>query len=511
MSLSLPVPEVLPDLSPIPGLQSLGRRLYRGASLLILVGLLLLVLSGLNSPAQAWGNVLVAGYNLTGVGLGALVLLAVQALTSARWGDPILAPLHALPKVLPYAAVLMLALWFGAHHIYPWAMPEWAHNHHVHGRHSWLNAPFFFARIALFFGLWIFLGRALLAKHRLAAPFLAVFAATFALASFDWIMSVQPLWYSTIFAIYGFAGMFVQSIALLTLSAIALRHFGLVTRVADARNHDLGKLLFAFSCFWAYIWLSQFLLIWYSNIPEEIAPVKAVLFGEWAPVFYLNLVLNFVLPFALLLPKKAKQNETVLLWAIVILAAGHWLDLYLLVFPPLTKGAAPTFGLPELGGILLTLGIGHLAVWSRLTRARPTVWNEGYATGADLFDAQHKGLLDKVNEIYGLLENYRPGHEKQIETAFTAFAEMVRSHVRTEEAYLAAGGHTMAKEHAKLHHAFQLELDRLVGRRDFTAETHPALLAALAHFRFHFDTEEEQALLQRLRPAGTPAQPLEGP
>ncbi len=504
MSHAHSAPEAMPDLNPIPGLQNLGRSLFRGASLLIFLGVVCLLFGGSQAPHRAWGNLLVAGYNLTGVGLGALFLIAVQVLTSARWGDPILAPLHAMPKVLPYAGMLMLLLWFGASKVYPWAMPEYANNHHVHGRHAWLNAPFFFLRVVVFFGIWITLGKALLSKHKLAAPFIAVFAATFALASFDWIMSVQPLWYSTIFAVYGFAGMFVQSIALLTLSAIALRHFGLVARVADARNHDLGKLLFAFSCFWAYIWLSQFLLIWYSNIPEEVGPVKAVLFGEWAPVFYLNLVLNFVVPFFLLLPREAKKNETTLIWACTFLLAGHWLDLHLLVFPALTKGAAPAFGLAEIGGILLTLGLGHLAVWSRLTRARPTVWNEGYATGADLFDAQHKGLLAKVNEIYGILETFKPGREQELGTAFKAFTELVRTHIAAEEEYMAKTGHAQAKEHAKAHHAFQLELDRIVGRGRYGSDDHEAVLMALAHFRRHFDTEEEMALLDSLREQGTP-------
>lgn len=502
MSHSHAAPETLPDLSPIPGLRHLGRTLRKSALGVLLLGLLCLYLGAGGSTPRLWGNVLLSGYNLTGVGLGALFLLGVQVLTSARWGDPILAPLHAMPRVLPMAGLLMLALWFGASQVYPWAMPEFANNHHIHGRHAWLNPPFFFLRVALFFGLWIGLGQALLRRHRLAAPFIAVFAVTFALASFDWIMSVQPLWYSTLFAIYGFAGMFVQSIALLTLSGIALRHFGLVRGVAHARNHDLGKLLFAFSCFWAYIWLSQFLLIWYSNIPEEIGPVKVLLFGEWSPLFYLNLVLNFILPFFLLIQKKAKQDETTLIWASVILLAGHWLDLYLQVFPPLTKGAPPAFGLAEIGGLLVTLGIGHLAVWSRLTRTRPTLWNDAYATGASLIDDQHKQLHDQVNALFDLIEGFKPGRERDIEAAFKAFTAALKAHIETEEAYMAKTGQALAKAHQQVHHEYLLSLERLVGRGDYSARNHEDLLNALGEFRLHFDTAEEQALLDHLRRPG---------
>ncbi|HJV90718.1 MAG TPA: hypothetical protein VJ623_10465 [Holophagaceae bacterium] len=499
MSHPMEAHEVMPDLSPIPGLRKLGRTLQKSALGLVALGLLCLLVGGWGNGQHLWGNVLIAGYNLSGVGLAALFFLAVQVLTSARWSDPILAPLHAMPRVLPFAGILMLSLWFGASQIYPWAMPEYAHNHHIHGRHPWLNEPFFFLRVVLFFGLWIGVGQALLKRHKLAAPFIAVFAATFALASFDWIMSVQPLWYSTIFGIYGFAGMFVQGIALLTLSAIALRNFGLVRGVAHARNHDLGKLLFAFSCFWAYIWLSQFMLIWYSNIPEEVGPVKTLVFGPWAPLFYLNVVLNFVAPFFLLIQKRAKQDETVLIWAAVILLAGHWLDLYLMVFPPLTKGAPPVFGLAEIGGILLTLGFGHLAVWSRLTRSRPTTWDDRFATGASLIDDQHKALHDQVTGLFDLIEGFRPGTERVIGEAFRAFTKGLKEHIETEETTMAKAGHALPKEHERAHREYLLSLERLVGRGDYGPNSHEDLLNALGEFRLHFDTQEEQEVLEHLR------------
>ena len=176
-------------------------------------------------------------------------------------------------------------------------------------------------------------------------------------------MSLEPAWSSTIFAIYGFSGLFLQGIAIVTVSAIVLRHVGLLPEISKAQNHDLGKLLFAFSCFWAYIWLSQFLLVWYANIPEETAPIRLLLHSGWTPLFYLNLVLNFVLPFVLLLQRKSKTNEFILLAACASVLVGHWLDLYLMVMPPVLKGATPAFGFAEIGGILLQFCLGHMACW----------------------------------------------------------------------------------------------------------------------------------------------------
>ncbi|HJU82709.1 MAG TPA: hypothetical protein VJ600_00720 [Holophagaceae bacterium] len=358
-------------LGHVPELQRLGGTLRKAALAALALGALLLFTAG--GGPRFWGNLLIAGVNLTQVGLGGLFIVAVTRLTQARWSDPILAAPHAMPRVLPYALVVMLALWGGATILWPWARPDALADHLLALRAAWLNRPFFFLRIGIYFALWYTLGRLMLSRRLPAGPFVAIFALTFSLASFDWIMSLEPSWYSTIFAIYGFAGMFLQAIALMAISAVALRRFGLLPEgVAKAPNHDLGKLIFAFSAFWAYIWLSQFLLIWYANIPEEVMPIKTLLQGGWGPLFFLNVALNFVLPFHLMMNRRLKDDDRYLLAAALVVLAGHWLDLHLLVFPPLTGGAPPALGLPELGGILVTLGLGHLGVWPRLTRRRAT-------------------------------------------------------------------------------------------------------------------------------------------
>ncbi|GLH72267.1 membrane protein [Geothrix limicola] len=347
----------------IPTLADIGDRLQGGAWTFVILGGLLLALGLVLQAERGWANLLLTAFNLACVGLGGLFLLAIQSITGARWSDPILKAHRAMPALLPVAGVLMLLLAYGAAVLYPWARPGADLDPVLHGRLAWLNTPFFFGRVILIFAAWIWAGRRLARQGRGAAAFILIFALTFCLANFDWLMSLEPIWSSTIFAIYGFSGMFLQGIAIVTISAIVLRRVGLIPAVSKAQNHDLGKLLFAFSSFWAYIFLSQFLLIWYANLPEETGPLRLLLQAPWVPLFYLNLLLNFGLPFVLLLQRKAKTSETVLLATCAILLVGRWLDLYLQIMPPVLRGAAPAFGLPELGGILLQLGAGHLACW----------------------------------------------------------------------------------------------------------------------------------------------------
>jgi hemerythrin-like metal-binding protein len=369
----------------------------------------------------------------------------------------------------------------------------------------WLNPPFFFGRVALFFALWMLLGRVLLRKHNFAAPFMAVFGVTFALASFDWVMSVEPLWFSTIFAIYGFSGMFVQAIALLTISAVVLHKLGLAPGLDKARNHDLGKMLFAFSCFWAYIWLSQFLLIWYANIPEETGPARLMLAGAWTPLFYLNLVINFGVPFFFLMRRDSKTNENTLVAVSLVLLVGHWLDLYLNIFPALTRGAAPAIGIAELGGVLLTLGLGHLGIWRRMTRTRPTLWQARYMTGSQRFDAQHEALLAKVNEIYTILELPEPLQARKVELAYRTFVDMARTHLREEEEYMQKEHIPHADRHAEGHAAFLKRLEFVLKKNKFGVDGHQDIIDSLALFRNHFEADDEKAFLEQLREKNTPS------
>jgi hypothetical protein len=193
--------------------------------------------------------------------------------------------------------------------------------------------------------------------NRYAVFFLIIFAFSLTFSAYDWLISLDPSWFSTMFGVYVFAGTFVQGIAAVTLATVLLRERGYLRGVAgDKQLHDLGKLLFAFSTFWGYIWTCQYLLIWYTNIPEEVTHYLPRTSGWWVYLFALNFLMNFVAPFTVLLSAKAKITTRTLKIITVVVLVGHWLDLYLIVMP----AARPE---PKLGVIELFTAVGWVALF----------------------------------------------------------------------------------------------------------------------------------------------------
>jgi hypothetical protein len=312
----------------------------------------------LQDPDRAWLNLLLVSFYLLSLGLGALVFVAIQYVTRAGWSVALRRVPEAMAAVLPVAA-LGLAIVLLARPALFASAAEGATVPPL--RHLWYRQPFLLARAALYLACWLALGFALVATSRrqdrdadparsrtnvrLSAAFLVVFAVTFWLACQDWLMSLDGDWSSTGFAVYQFGGLFLGGLAGLTLLAACLRWLGPFRHVFVGDHVlDVGRLLFGFSSFWAYLWFCQYMLTWYVNNPEEAVWYTRRLHGGWAPLFLLNLALNWAVPFVVLLSRAAKRRAGVLAAVALVVLAGRWLDLYLQVVPP--SGGAPLAGAP---------------------------------------------------------------------------------------------------------------------------------------------------------------------
>ena len=280
---------------------------------------------------RIFANLLLDGFYAMTLGVSAMFFIATQRATSARWSAGLRRVPEALMCVLPVFVLLMIPLvaFEGPRTaLFAWSRPgAFAHAPAIAGKAQYLRASFVFARMAGVFVVWLLFAwafrRASLAQDaatgaglrmhrrldRLGAAFIVVFALTITAAAWDWLASLDPSWSSTMFGVYIFAGVFVGGIAAITLATVVLmRRQPLRAAVGEAQLHDLGKMLFAFSIFWTYIWVCQYLLIWYGNIPEEIGHFITRTNGGWLPLFVANVLINFIVPFLGLLSVRAKTE-----------------------------------------------------------------------------------------------------------------------------------------------------------------------------------------------------------
>jgi hypothetical protein len=342
------------------------------------------------APVRAWTSLFMAGYLLTGFGLAGIVFVAVQYACGAGWSTAFRRVPEAMSMILPVGGALLVFVFLAHPSTYPWT----SHPRHPGFQEFWLRWPFFLARAAVSMAAWIAFSFAIVRRSRrqdadrsiththgnvrLSVVFLIVFAVTFWLASFDWIMSLEPNWASTIFGIYNFVGVFSSGLALLILLVLSLRRSGpLRDFVTEEHLHDLGKLLFAFCTFWMYIWFSQYMLVWYADISEETTYYVARLHGAWAPLFLLNMILNWAVPFAALLPRGTKRSPRALGRVAAVVLTGRVLDVYLLIAPPLT-GPRPVVGVWEIGSLAGAAGVLLLAFYRGIRAAAPVPVNDPY-------------------------------------------------------------------------------------------------------------------------------------
>jgi hypothetical protein len=320
------------------------------AALLGAVGCAIL---GIGNPKQFFFSWLVSFLFFLSLALGGLFFVLIQYASQGGWGIVLRRIGETIFATIPVMAALFLPLLLGLHDLYEWTHAEALdHDALLRWKAPYLNVPFFLIRAALFFGIWSFIailyyrgsrGQDATGDHavsarlrRLAGPSLIVLALTQTFASIDWIMSLTPHWYSTMFGVYFFAGSFVGFIALLSVVAVAMRGAGLLDTVISPEHlHDIGKFLFAFTAFWAYIAFSQFFLMWYANMPEETIFYKARLTGSWKTVSILLMVGHFAVPFLYLMGRDVKRRGLTLAIGGAWLLAMHFVDLYWQVMPTL--------------------------------------------------------------------------------------------------------------------------------------------------------------------------------
>jgi len=331
----------------------------------------------MNAP-RLWQAYLVYHSLFMGLGIGALFFIVVHYLAGAGWNVVTRRVSESFASYTFFAAVFSVVMLFGLNHLYPWTNHEFMANTHIlHGKMGYFNTAFFSARVIFFFLVISFFVWRLLANSTqqddaggvelrnaqkpLSAMFLVLFAPLFTMFAIDTIKSLDPKWFSTMFGVYVFVGFVQASVAASIIVIKMLQKHGYLSMVNENHFHDLGKYLIGFSIFWAYIGVSQYLLIWYANLPEETFYYLHRQVPGWVGWSILLPVVRFVAPFLLLLPMQAKRRSNYLVKVAYLVMFGAWLDLYWMIMPNFSA----SFGISiwDIG-----LGLGFLGFFAFAVR-----------------------------------------------------------------------------------------------------------------------------------------------
>ena len=379
----------LPDDHPL--------RRVRGAALVLgVAGLVGLAIGWFVDPGQCLRSYLVGFVFWVGVPLGCLAVLMIHGVTGGAWGVAIRRPLESAALTLPLMALLFIPVALGAGRLYVWAQPEVvAHDPILQHKALYLNWPFFCARAVLYFVSWILVARSLaywsLAQdagtdaradqrlYFLARGGLVLLGLTMTFASFDWMMSLEPHWYSTIYGILFMGGCAVAAFAFaIPIVAVVHDRPALARLVGPGVFQDLGNMMLAFTMLWGYFQLSQFLIIWSGNLPEEISWYLARIRGGWLVIAIVLFAVHLFLPFALLLSRRIKRKPETLAAVALGLLAARVLSCFWLVRPPFAPPAASfhvldVAALVGMGGLFVALFIDRLAARPLLPLRDPSL------------------------------------------------------------------------------------------------------------------------------------------
>lgn len=398
-------------------------------SVLMLIGVVAMVVGYSTDTSdhhnRFWANIFVNGFFYFAISLGALFFLALQYATEASYMVALKRVIEGISQYIFVGSGILIVFFaagtFHLHHVYHWMdvsvlyefvkestigtpHPEYLHemvdgavkNSHydkiIAGKSAYLNQPFFWIRTLVYLGVWcyfanLFRKRSLLEDIQggtkihfknmtYAAIFLVFFAFTSSTASWDWIMSIDTHWFSTLFGWYVFSGMWVSFLIVFVLLTIWLKNKGYLPNVNKSHIHDAGKWMFAISFLWTYLWFSQFMLIWYSNIPEEVTYyITRIEHYKW--LFFGIFFVNFLFPMVILISRDAKRQVGYLITVGVIIFVGHWLDVYMMIMPG-SLGSHAHIGFMEIGIALGFLGLFLFVVFRALSKAPISVVNHPF-------------------------------------------------------------------------------------------------------------------------------------
>jgi len=344
------------------------------------------------------GNLLIDSFFFFGIGLGSLFFLALQYATETGWYATVKRVIEAVAGYLPVGIILMtvtllyITLADGAH-LYLWMdAKKVAEDEIIKGKAVYLNKAFFWVRTIVYFATYYifwkgFRKRSLLedveggtsihfTNYKKGALFLVFFAVFSSTSAWDWIMSIDVHWFSTLFGWYVFAGMWCTTMVVLVTTTLYLKKKGYLPNVNESHIHDLGKWTFATSFLWSYLWFSQFMLIWYANIPEEVTYYMTRI-KDFNFLYFGMFLINFAFPMVLLMSRDAKRHAGVLTFVGAIIMFGHWVDVYIMIMAG-SMGKAAYIGFMEIGLLLTVLGLFIKVVLTNLTKAPLSVVNHPF-------------------------------------------------------------------------------------------------------------------------------------
>jgi hypothetical protein len=366
--------------------------------ILIGIGACSFIFGLISDSKLTWASYLIVNYYFLSLALGGTFFFIIQVISQSGWSSAFKRIPEAMMSYIPFSAVFFLLLFFGVHDIYNWSHSEAVATDPLVHKSVYLNIPFFFIRMAVFFVLWIVFTRilrkislqedqkdpkdikgilTLFGKSELYSKILAfILAMTFSLSAIDWIMSIDVNWYSTIFALKNLVAAFLHGISIVTLIVFILHKRGYFPFLNKFHMHDFARYIFMLSIVWGYFWFAQFMIIWYGNIPEETIYYYVRWQEGWKVLFFLEIGLNWAVPFLILLPVKTSRNMTVISIVIICLIIGQYIDLFVQVIPGTT--GLLKFGWIEAGMFLGYAGLFALVVATSLGKAKLIPSNHPY-------------------------------------------------------------------------------------------------------------------------------------